>query len=101
VDLSLLQQIKARADYLFNAALTAVQSNQVAAALAYLEMNAALTPFDVEARLMQAQLLAQQADWTRATTLARQIQNLAPAHPGLGPLLAVLAEAGQVVEEAI
>lgn len=98
VDLRLLQQLIARGDHLFNEALTAVQSNQVAAALARLEMNAALAPFDVEARLLQAQLLAQQENWAEAATLVQQVQALAPAHPGLAPLLAVLAGASQVAE---
>lgn len=91
-ELTLLQQIIARADYLFNQALDAYQTGQVARALEYLEANAALVPFDLEARLVQAKLLAQLERWAEVEALVQLIQAVQPAHPELSLLMEILAK---------
>jgi hypothetical protein len=92
-DLSLLHQIVARVDHLFNQALAAYRASKTARALEYLEANAALVPFDVEARVVQIKLLGQLKRWEEVEVIIQHIQESAPAHPELEPLLKVLAEA--------
>ena len=68
-DLSLLQQIRSRADHLFNQALAAHAEGRTERALELLESNAALVPFDVEARVVQAKLLGQMGRWGEFTDI--------------------------------
>ena len=91
-DLSLLQQIRIRADHLFNLALKAYRAGRPARALEYLEANALLVPFDTEARLVQVALLAQDERWEEVDTLIQHIQAAAPTHPLLDVLAEVSAE---------
>ncbi len=91
-DLSLLQQIVARADHLFNQALAAHQAGQVTRALEYLEANAALVPFDIEARLVQAKLLARLERWEEVEAIVQLVQASEPAHPELALIFEILAE---------
>jgi tetratricopeptide (TPR) repeat protein len=86
-DLTLLKAIIVRADHLFNRALTAYRAGQVARALEYLEANAVLAPFDVEARIVQAKLLAQSGRWDEAEALIRPIQGSPPELAGLAAVL--------------
>jgi tetratricopeptide (TPR) repeat protein len=88
-DLTLVKTIIAWADRLFNRALAAYHAGQIGRALEYLEANAVLAPFDVEARIVQAKLLAQVGRWDEAEALIRPIQN---APPELAGLVAVLSE---------
>jgi tetratricopeptide (TPR) repeat protein len=90
-DVSLLHQIVARADHLFNQALEAHQAGQTARALEYLEANATLVPFDIEARLVQTKLLAQLERWEEAEAIIQRVQASEPNHPELERLIEVLA----------
>lgn len=91
-DVNLLHQIVARADHLFNQALEAYRTGQTARALECLEANAALVPFDVEARLVQAKLLAQLERWEEAEAIIQRVQASEPNHPEMEGLIEVLAE---------
>jgi tetratricopeptide (TPR) repeat protein len=91
-DLSLLQQIIARADHLFNQALEAYRAGRLARALEYLEANAMLVPHDFEARIVQAKLLAQLRRWEEAEALIQQVQAYDPVYPGLEVLTQILGE---------
>jgi hypothetical protein len=93
-DVRLLQQIVARADHLFNRALEAYHAGHVARALEYLEANAALVPFDVEARLVQAKLLARLGRWEEVAEIVRLVRMSEPAHPELEDLVDALNESG-------
>jgi hypothetical protein len=94
-DLSLLQHIVARADHLFNQALEAYQAGQAARALEYLAANAAIAPFDVQARLVQAKLLARFERWEEVEVIIQLVQASEPAHPELKRLIDVLVEASK------
>lgn len=82
-DLNLSQQIRARADHLFNQALAAYEEGRIERALEYLEANAVLVPFDVEARVVQAKLLARLGRWGEIRGIVALIQNIEPTHPEL------------------
>ncbi|MFO1432357.1 MAG: hypothetical protein U1F76_19805 [Candidatus Competibacteraceae bacterium] len=91
-DLGLLQQIRARADHLFNQALAAYEEGQIDRALEYLEANAVLVPLDVEARVVQTKLLARLGRWGEVKSIVALIQNVEPAHLELALLHEMLAE---------
>jgi hypothetical protein len=92
-DLSLLRHVVARADYLFNQALAAYQAGRFERALECLAANAVLVPFDVEARLVQAKLLAQFKRWAEVEQLLDRLEATAPGHPDLAALREALTEA--------
>ena len=96
-DLSLLQHIIARADLLFNQALDAYQTGQPAKALEFLEANAALIPFDTQARIVQAKLLAQLERWEEVKILVQRIQTSAPEHSEVENFVECVTEKTQTI----
>jgi len=98
-DLRLLQQIVVRADHLFNPALEAYQNGQGAQALQYLAANAVLVPFDIEARLVQAKLLAQSQHRSETQAIVHHVQVVEPTHPELAGLVEWLAQTDEKKEE--
>ena len=79
-DVTLLQQIIARADHCFNQAVTAHQTGRDAGALGHLEVNALLAPYDAEARLFQAKLLVRYERWQEAAAVVDLIRASRPEH---------------------
>ena len=98
-DLGLLQAIAARADQLFNQALAAAQAGELASALEYLAANALLAPADIEARIVQAKLLAQLKRWKEVEAIVERIAAADPGHQGLVALWEVLGEIGRISDE--
>lgn len=85
-DLSLPLHILARADHLFNQAIDAYQAGQNHRALEFLEANAVLVPFDLEARVFQAKLLAILERWQDAREIVKHIQAAMSTHSELAML---------------
>jgi hypothetical protein len=89
-----LHGIVARADDLFNEALAAWRSGESSRALECLEANAALIVADVEARVLQAHLLALDGRWREVSNLVELIERLDPGAPDLARLRAAAANGG-------
>jgi outer membrane protein assembly factor BamD (BamD/ComL family) len=85
-DLSLLQNILARADHLYNQAIEAYQDGKNQRALEYLEANAVLVPFDIEARIFQAKLMVIFERWQDAREIVKHIQATMLTHSELAML---------------
>ena len=92
-DLSLLQHIVPRADHLFNQALDAYPAGRTARALEYLWANTTLVPFDLEARVMPAKLLAQLERWTELEAIMQGMATSESSCSELAPLREMLAKA--------
>lgn len=90
-DLSLPLHILARADHLFNQAIEAYQDGKNQRALECLEANAVLVPFDLEARVFQAKLLAILERWQDGIEILQIIQAAKPAHPDLDSLSVIFS----------
>jgi outer membrane protein assembly factor BamD (BamD/ComL family) len=89
-DLSLLQHILTRADHLYNQAIEAYQAGKNQRALEYLEANEVLVPFDPEARIFQAKLLAILERCEDAREIVEHLQASKPVHPDLASLSLIL-----------